>query len=413
MWRRCVARWGVLFAAFCVAGLVAGEAHGAPASRLLVVLHAIEQPNHVYVIGGKYQRLEVGEIYQGSPTTGRNAYQLLLTRVEYLNDTFKKTIANYDRDTPLASALARELAERAPVIEMTPTAAVDRYVTRGLQLSLTNAPREEGFNFVLVLNDDFAGVATMDLTDAENGIMTPAYDASYALYDAANGEVLARGKVSSNGYLGQPYAKATSEPALFAYLWPYLCSLNAMNIVDQLLRADHLHAMAERVGRGAEQPPVAAKVADFERRLGWHLVPASGWHEIHTTNTSRMLQPSSDEQKKTMRMTFEAEFLIPELGQGVGGVDDYLPIYDRKRLRAAPKATPLEPFKDIAAGEYHAYRYVGQAGETNLVLFRATQDSLMRVVTISIADEFDRAWPKLRPKVERMLSKSSVDLAAT
>jgi len=37
----------------------------------------------------------------------------------------------------------------------------------------------------------------------------------------------------------------------------------------------------------------------------------------------------------------------------------------------------------------------------------------MRIVTVSIADDFGKTWPKLRPKIERMLSKSSVDLAAT
>jgi hypothetical protein len=278
-------------------------------------------------------------------------------------------------------------------------------------VTLTDAARVEGFHFVLALNDDFVGLATLDAVDAVNGILTPAYDASYALYDVANGEIRAHGKVSSNGYLGQPYSKATTEPALFGYLWPYLCTLNATTIVDQLLRDDHLHVMAERVGRGSEQPAVAARLAELEQRLRWELKPAAGWHEVRTTTVSRLLEPVN-EQRKIVRMTFDAEFLIPELREAVRGVDDYLPIYDRKRLRAAPKAGRLEPFADIEAGGYRAFRYLGQAGETDLVLFRPTEDGLMRIVTISIADTFDKAYPKLRPKIERMLLASSLDLAA-
>jgi hypothetical protein len=402
--------WITLVASFALSGVIASGAHGADAARLLVVLRASEQPNHIYVWGGKNQRVVVGRTF-GEPSMGRDAVEMLRTRVDYLNDTFKKTIASLDRDTPLAAALAQAFAEQGGVIEITPSTAADRYLQRGLAVSLTDAPRVEGFHFVLALNDDFAGLATLDEVDAVNGILTPAFDASYALYDVANGEIRARGKVSSSGYLGQPYAKAATEPALFGYLWPYLCGLNATNIVDQLLRADHLHVMAERVGRGAEQPPVAAKLADLEQRIRWELEPAGGWHEVRTTAVSRLLEPVS-EQRKVVRITFDAEFLIPELRQGVRGIDDYLPIYDRKRLRAAPKSGPLEPFADITAGDYRAYRYVGQAGETDLVLFRATEDGLMRIVTVSIADNFAKAYPKLRPRIERMLSASSLNLAA-
>ena len=81
-----------------------------------------------------------------------------------------------------------------------------------------------------------------------------------------------------------------------------------------LLRTDRLHLMADKVGRGAEMPPVAAKLADYEQRLQWNLKPASGWHERRTGKFSRVLEPRN-EAAPEMRMTVDVAFLIPELGQ--------------------------------------------------------------------------------------------------
>ena len=85
--------------------------------------------------------------------------------------------------------------------------------------------------------------------------MTPAYDVAYYVYDAGSGEIISRGKASSSGYLSQPYQTAASNPALFAHLWPYLCTLNATSMVDELLRTDQLHSMWPRPGAARKCHP--------------------------------------------------------------------------------------------------------------------------------------------------------------
>lgn len=376
--------------------------------RVLVVLRASEQPNHVYIAGMKHQSIGIGRTF-GNPDHGRSRVEMLYTRVASLNNSFVTATSGYDRNAVMAEALRKSFAERSSIFEITSTTDAQKYL-KGITLTLTDAARNEGFDFVVTAHDDFVGLATLDWLDADEGLLTPAYDLSYYLHDVADGNVRTQGKASSSGYLRQPADKASGDPALFTYLWPYLCTLNATSIVDELLRTDQLHAMAQRGGQGAALPPVAAKLADYEQRLQWKLKPASGWHEQRKTKFSWVLEPRDERAAALTRMSVDVDFLMPELGQGVSTVADYLPIYDRNRMRQAPRAKPLERFTDIAAPGYDAYRYVGQAGENNLVFFKTSGDRVMRIFTASIADDFEKAYPRLRGKIESMLAASEVRL---
>lgn len=377
--------------------------------RILVVLRATEQPNHVFVTGMKNEAISVGRVF-GAPSGGSSRSKLLYSRVTFLNDTFVKTIAGFDRDAPMAAALRTAFAERSGHFEITTTADAQKYLKRAALVTLTDAPRDERFDFVIAIHDDFVGLATLDWFDAEEGLMTPAYDLSYSLFEANSGAVVAKGKASSSGYLRQPYQTAASDPALFGHLWPYLCTLNATSMVDELLRTDQLHSMMAKVGRGAEMPPVAAQLADYEQRLQWDLTPASGWHERRTGKFTRVLEPRSKAASDVMRMAVTVDFLIPELGPQGSTVADYLPVFDRQRLRQAPRAKPLERFGEIAAPGFESYRYLGQAGEHNLVFLKGGDESLMSVFTVSISGDFDEIYPRVRTKIESMLANSDVRL---
>jgi hypothetical protein len=376
--------------------------------RILVVLRATEQPNHIFVTGMKNEAISVGGRFS-APTEGRSRSQMLYTRVTYLNDTFVNAIAGFDRDAAMKDALRIAFAERNALFAITSTTDVHKYLKRTPAVSLTEAPQVEQFDYVIAIHDDFVGLATLDWLDAEEGLLTPAYDISYYVYDTSNGDVITRGKASSSGYLRQPYQTAASNPALFGHLWPYLCTLNSTAMVDELLRSDQLHSMASKVGRGAEVPPVAAKLANYEQRLEWQLKPASGWQERRTGKFSRVLEPRNL-QSDEMRLSVNVDFLIPELGQQASTVAEYLPFYDRQRLRQAPRAKPLEQFSDITAPGYEAYRFLGQAGEHNLVLFRIGDESLMRIYTVSLSGDFAALYPRVRRKIESMLAASDVRL---
>jgi hypothetical protein len=377
-------------------------------ARVLVLLSAMERNNHIH-ISGATEAPEEGGRSLGNPLSGRSRAPLLYPQIPRLNQVFVGAIAGFDRDPDLTTALTDVFRDRAPVLEITTTADSARYLRRATLDSLTGAARAEGFDFVIALFDDFVGLATRDWVDAEAGLLTPAYRVGYALHDVATNEVLKRGHARAMGSARAPLEAAAANRELFVTTWPYLCLQNTTQIADELLRSDQLHAMAERVGRGGEMPPVAAKLAEFERRLVWKLKPAKGWRDRSISGFSRLLQPRGD-RGRVMQMHFAVDLMIPELQGGARSVGDYARSFDRNRRLQMPHAGPLSAFTQISAPGYEAFRFTGQGGDHNLVFLRATSDAVVRVVTFSLVGDFDGIYPAVRPQVEQMLAQSQITL---
>src|SRR5687767_15171372 len=93
--------------------------------RILVVLRATEQPNHVFVTGMKNEAISVGRVF-GAPDGGKSRAQALFTRVTYLNDTFVKSVSGFDRDAPMSDALRKAFAEKGALFEITASAEAPR-----------------------------------------------------------------------------------------------------------------------------------------------------------------------------------------------------------------------------------------------------------------------------------------------
>ncbi len=387
---------------------VANSADGARQARVLVVLHALERGEHIYIAGGS-EAPEEGGRSLGNPLYGRTRTKLLYQRVPALNQTFIRTIAGFDRDPGLSTALTRVFGERAPIVEIATTTDGARYLRRATLDTLTEAAREDGFDFVIALFDDFVGLRTRDWADADQGLLTPGYSVGYALHDVASNRILKRGRAHADGFMRAPHDVAAANRELFVATWPYLCAVNATQIADELLRTDQLHIIAERVGRGSEMPPVAAKLADFERRLHWKLKPATGWRERTVNGFSRILEPRGD-RSRDVQIRFAIDLMIPELQQGATSVEEYSRIYDRNRRLQLPLAGSLSRFAEVSAPGYEVFRFTGQGGDHNLVFLQATPDAVVRVVTFSIVGDFDAQYPGMRPQIESMLAGSSVTL---
>src|SRR6185503_6488296 len=211
-----------------------------------------------------------------------------------MNAAYKSSALDFDRDSPLTAALTLAFRDRAPFVELATSADRDRYMSGEPFDKPTEAARQEGFDFVLALYDDFVGFGPRGTLDDEAGLLRPVYGLSFGLFDLATKRAMQRGSVHSYGYQPASFDGTARDLALFPRTWPYLCLMNSTDIVDELVRKDAVHAIAARVGRGAEYPAVRSDIEAYRKRLAWRLQPASGWIERRSGAFDRLMIPRGD-----------------------------------------------------------------------------------------------------------------------
>lgn len=376
--------------------------------RVLVVLRVLERPGHIS-IGGTQDDSGDHHGFGGTTPLGRTYVDMLIKRRAALNNQFLTTIDGFDRDTAMTEGLKRAFARRSAMFEITTTADREKFLDGASSVKPMAAARDAGYDFVVTLCDDFMGLSVNDEIDAERGLLTPVYQVRYMLHDAATGKVRSRGRTAALGFVKQPFDTAVKDRDFFTGQWPLMCSSIATQLVDQLLRQDDLHHMAESVGRGAEMPPVSDRLADLQKRLKWKLEPASGWNEFRVNPLMRMLRPRGA-LADSVSMRVDVDFLIPELGQKVASVDEYVALFDRDRRISSPQASGLVSFEEPVAPGYRAFGYAGAAGEPYLVFFRQSGAETMQIVTVSFNGKLEELYPPLRGKIGEMLTHSLVTL---
>lgn len=383
-----------IIALMCVAtfasATMANSAEPTRRAKVLVVLRTHEASEHMRL------------------ATGNRLGVPLFAAVTPMNGAYRASVLDFDRDTPLGAALTLAFRDRAPFVELSTSADRDRYMSGAPFDKPTREARAEGFDFVLALYDTFVGFAPRNGLDDEAGLMSPMYAVSYGLFDLTTSRAILRGQVKNSGYKPASFDGTAQDLALFQQTWPYPCLLNSTDIVDELIHKDAIHEIAARVGRGAEYPAVRADIESYRKRLDWRLKPAAGWIERRSGAFARVMYPKG-ELGRSVWMYVEAELLLPALGRQVSTAEEFVAIYDRDRARLMPDLPP-EPFADIDAPDYRAWRYVEPGGEHALVFVRKTSALTMQVVTLKIVGDFDEIYPPLRDEIERMLANSIVRL---
>ena len=335
--------------------------------------------------------------------------QIVFASQPPLNASYRSALDDFDRDTPLRAALTLAFRDRAPFVELTTTTNRERYMGGTLLDKPTRTARAEGFDFVIVLYDDFIGFAPRDYVDDDSIVVAPEYAFSYALYEVAADKMVRRGYVQTHGYEPVTFDGSARDRELFARTWPYLCLMSAVDMLDELVREDAVHAMSVHAGLGAEYPAVREEIKSYGKRLAWHLEPASGWREQTTGSTfSRILAPRG-KLSRQVRMYVNAELLLPALGQQARSIEEFASVYDRDRARVMPDS-PMTPFSNVDAPNYRAWRLSMPSGQQQLVFMRKTSRVTMQVVTVRFDGTFDDLYPAVRGKIEQMLAHSTVSL---
>jgi hypothetical protein len=379
-----------------------------PRVRVLAILPPADSPlSVVFITDGEYTRGAV----VGGPLMALINRATVKARNEPLAAELNATVEGYDRNAPLADALRKAFAERGDVFDITATTDRAHYFDDEGTGHLTAAAAAEGLNYVLVLDPHFAGLwmATQGYTSTDD--LAPSMSAKYRMFRVRepSGVVLS-GDVTANGSEKRYYKEAVRDRAFFIDTWPSVSMRVARSIVGNLYRTDKLHFMAGSVGRGDEVPPMRNLFARYAKKFKFVLDPMQDWRETKmATPYGHVLEPVGPE-RKIYSMRFEVDLLLPELGQDVHSVADYLPVVARN-LAEHPEFSPLRKFDDISAPGFESYAVDRTtAGGRDVLLFRKLDDDMMEVVTLVFLKDFDTLYPTQRKRMERMIGSGGIEL---
>lgn len=324
-----------------------------------------------------------------------------------LDEQLRKTLEGYERTPILADAVKRSFAKPAGVFEVTTTTDSARYLqTRGRD-KLTAAAEE--FDYVLHLQSEFVGL-WMGGAFTRTDDLTPAQAVRYRLFRASDSAVVHKGAVTSFGQEKRHYNLAVADRDFFVNLWPNVCTSLAWRIVGELNGGDQLHAMAAQVGRGGEVPAIGTVLKQHEDSFRMELAPVKGWRETKLgTNYVRVLEPR-DSSNKVMGIRFEVDLLLPEFGQDVSTLEEYLLAFSLRRSESNPEFPPISKWDGINAPGYEVYLASDGANARSILLYRMLGERKVQFINVVFLKDFESLYAANRGKIEEMIASSVVEL---
>jgi hypothetical protein len=380
-------------------------------AKILVVLPPDSQPLQVKI----YTRWDhaFATLYPGTLQTSIND-AIAARRSDPLAAEFNKTVADFQRTHVLSEALRRSFARGArgtDIFALTFSQDRSRYFGGDSASKLRDIAGNESFDFVLLINEKFLGLATM--STAEPNLISPALHTDFALYDARTRKEIEYGVASMQSPRGLPTGDFVRNRAQFDATWPSLCGSIASAIVDDLSKNDHLHVMAASVSRGDEIPAVEAVLKQYAKLFRWNMRPAKGWNTLfYFQPFTRGIAPKEPALRASMELRFEMEPLAQALGTGGNTVEQFLPLLFQKWQTNRPDCTPFERFADVNVPGYEAVTTSTPSGEKYILLLRRLEESFIQVVILSFVKDFDTLYPAHRADLEKMVIDSAPRLVS-
>jgi hypothetical protein len=327
-------------------------------------------------------------------------------RNEPLEAQLRQTLEGFERSPPLADAIKRSFARYAGVFDVATTTDRARYLDRS---GLTPAAAADGYDYLLAMDGEFSGL-WMAGAYTRTDDLTPAQTIRYRMLRVRDGGLVLKGVVTGYGLERRPYQEAVVDREFFVKLWPQVCAAIAGRITGDLNRNDKLHWMATHVDRGDEVPAIGTVLKKYENTFKFDLTPVKGWRLTKLdTKYARVLEPA-DETNRIFGLRFDVDLLLPEFGQDVRTVEEYIAAYGLRRTEAMPNSSPLEKWDGVVAPGFEVYRSSTGEGGDNIVMFRKFGEVHMEVINAVFLKEFDRYYPANRRKIEAMIASSDVRL---
>jgi hypothetical protein len=330
----------------------------------------------------------------------------LKKRSEELGAQLDATLQGYDRYEALHQALAKRFGQRSAGFELTQSRDFDKYVAKN---GIGPAAATEGFGYVLVIEDKFSGMSILNVASKTDDL-APYTTIGYQVFETKKRSRISKGAASANGLQKMPFKEAIADKEFFTSAYPTLADNLANQIVGTLFRTDVLHAMAASAGRGDEVPQVSTVLKKNEKRFEYELTPAKNWKRTKmTVKYANLLEPKSD-LRFAMGLRFDVDLLVPELGQAVTSIDEYIPIYLTRLADSGIDVSSFNEFTDIKVpAEYRVYSFLpNNDGGRQIVLLRKVGDDLLELILIVFTKDFQTLYPAHRADIEQMIADAKL-----
>jgi len=387
--------------------LVCGTANAAANGdvKILVVFPGQLAPSKVYMVTD-------GQLARGLliPFAAIANNASLKKRSEELGGQLDATLAGYDRYDAIYQALVTRFQQRSSMFLLTKAQDSSKYVS---EKGVTAAADADGFSYVIVIDDKFSGLSMLNALATKTDDVAPLTTIGFQVYEAKKRSRLSKGNATSNGLTKKPFREAVIDKPFFTDAYPRVADNIANFLVGTLFQSDVLHAMAASVGRGAEVPQVSAILKKNEKRFSYDLKPVETWKRTKMTSKyANVLEPKSD-LRFTMGLRFDIDLLIPEFGQQVSSVEEYLPAYLGRLAEAGVDVTTFQEFGDITApADYRIFSLLpNNDGGRQIVLMRILNKDMIEVVTVLVLKDFDTLYPQHREAIEKMIAGAKLSVS--
>jgi len=329
-------------------------------------------------------------------------------RSDEMGAQLDRTLAGYDRYATIYKELESRFKFRSPAFVTTDSRAPAIYLSDN---GITPAAAKDGYDYVIAIEDKFSGLSMLTLVATRSDDLAPITTLGYKVYDARKRERIAKGLISANGLQKRHYNEALKDRELFVGSYDQMAYYLAEQLVGSLFRVDQLHTMAASVGRGDEVPQVAAVMKRFEKRFDYTLKTAPDWKQTRMNSKYvSVLEPKND-LRYSLGLRFEVDLLIPEFGQDVSTVDEYVDAWKLRLVDQGIDISSFAVFADIDAPDgFRAYSLDLPGGGRQVSLLRLLNEDMLQLVSLIFTKDFATLYPQNRKKMEAMIAAAKLQV---
>jgi len=320
------------------------------------------------------------------------------------SQALQQTVGKFERRPVMEAGIAAMFKASTPYFEAVIPPDPSLY-TGGTGIDFNKA-QADGFPYVLVIREEFAGMATMWAW----GTLSAGSYVHFRLMDAATGKELAKGQTNAFASRAQKLDAATTDRSIFVADYAAAVAQECIHIYGELYKQGQLHSMAEAHGLGKEVPDTAALLRKYEQLFNYDFTLPKDWHQVAGSSKYQLFLEPKNADRAKFGVNFTMDLLIEELGQKVQDLNEYIRIvFGRLRDQGYAVDTAIS-FDALALNPpYTAFvidRPKGSGKE--VVLFRRLDDPFVVTYHVVFLEDYDGFLKKYGQDLQLLINQAKI-----